>query len=128
MPWSPAPRILRCSRAWPAAGSAEAAGLAQTAGGTRPHHAFLVSQLLAHVDDLDEAIQTVGGHLDEVMVPSTDELARLDTIRGINQRTASPSHPHPEREVDSTGGFSEQRPLSAATARRERAARAGYQL
>jgi len=57
-------------------------------GRFRSHHAFLVSQLLAHVDDLDEAIQTVGGHIDEVMVPFTDELARLDTIRGINKRTA----------------------------------------
>ena len=38
-------------------------------GRFRSHHAFLVSQLLAHVDDLDEAIQTVGGHIDEVMVP-----------------------------------------------------------
>jgi transposase len=57
-------------------------------GRFRSHHAFLVSQLLTHVDYLDEAIQTVGGHIDEVMVPFTDELARLDTIRGINQRTA----------------------------------------
>ena len=57
-------------------------------GRFRSHHAFLVSQLLAPVDDLDEAIQTSGGHLDEVLVPFTDELARLDTIRGINQRTA----------------------------------------
>jgi len=57
-------------------------------GRFRSHHAFLVSQLLAHVDDLDEAIQTVGGHIDEVMVPFTDELARRDTIRGINKRTA----------------------------------------
>ncbi len=57
-------------------------------GRFRSHHAFLVSQLLAHVDYLDEAIQTVGGHIDEVMVPFTDELARLDTIRGINKRTA----------------------------------------
>ena len=57
-------------------------------GHFRPHHAFLVSQLLAHVDYLDEAIQTVSGHIDEVIVPFTDELTRLDTIRGINQRTA----------------------------------------
>ena len=57
-------------------------------GRFRSHHAFLVSQLLAHVDYLDEAIQTVGGHIDEVMAPFTDELARLDTIRGINKRTA----------------------------------------
>src|SRR2546428_2541198 len=46
-----------------------------------PQDPRAVSQLLAHVDYLDEAIQTVGGHIDEVMVPFTEDLARLDTIR-----------------------------------------------
>jgi len=57
-------------------------------GRFRAHHAFLVSQLLAHLDYLDEAIDTVGGQIDVVMAPCTDELARLDTIPGVNQRTA----------------------------------------
>ena len=40
-------------------------------GGALPrHHAFLVSQLLAHLDDLDEAIETVSGQVAEVTAPS----------------------------------------------------------
>ena len=58
------------------------------AGRFRAHHAFLVSPLLAHLDYLDEAIATVGGQLDVIMAPFADELARLDTIPGVNQRTA----------------------------------------
>ena len=57
-------------------------------GRFRAHHAFLVSQLLAHLDYLDEAINTVSGQIDIVMAPFADELARLDTIHGVNQRTA----------------------------------------
>jgi transposase len=58
------------------------------AGRFRPHHAFLVSQLLAHLDYLDEAISTLSARLAELMAPFADELARLDTIPGVAQRTA----------------------------------------
>ena len=58
------------------------------AGHFRPHHAFLVSQLLAHLDYLDEAISTLSARLAELMAPFADELARLDTIPGVAQRTA----------------------------------------
>jgi transposase len=57
-------------------------------GRFRSHHAFLVSQLLAHLDDLDEAIETVSTQIDGVMAPFAEPLARLDTIRGVNKRTA----------------------------------------
>jgi transposase len=57
-------------------------------GRFRAHHAFLVSQLLAHLDDLDEAIETVSSQIDTVIVPFAEALARLDTIHGVNQRTA----------------------------------------
>jgi transposase len=58
------------------------------AGRFRPHHAFLVSHLLAHLDYLDEAISTLSARLAELMAPFADELARLDTIPGVAQRTA----------------------------------------
>ncbi len=58
------------------------------AGCFRPHHAFLVSQPLAHLDYLDEAIRTLSARLAELMAPFADELARLDTIPGVAQRTA----------------------------------------
>lgn len=57
-------------------------------GRFRAHHAFLVSQVLAHVDSLDEAIDPVSGQIDVVMAPFAEELARLDTIPGVNERTA----------------------------------------
>ena len=57
-------------------------------GRFRPHHAFLVSQVLAHLDYLDEVIATLSTHLDEVMAPFAEEVSRLDTIPGVNKRTA----------------------------------------
>jgi transposase len=58
------------------------------AGRFRPHHAFLVSQLLAHLDYIDETIATLSERIEEVIAPFAEELARLDTIHGIAQRTA----------------------------------------
>lgn len=56
-------------------------------GRLRAHHGFLVAQILAHLDYLDEVIATVSGQVD-VIAPFTADMARLDTIPGINQRTA----------------------------------------
>jgi transposase len=58
------------------------------AGRVRPHHAFLVSQVLAHLHDLDEVIETLSTHLDEMMAPFAEAVSRLDTIPGVNKRTA----------------------------------------
>jgi transposase len=58
------------------------------AGRFRPHHAFLVTQLLAHLDHLDELIATVSGQVDTVIAPFAEELARLDALPGVNKRTA----------------------------------------
>ena len=57
-------------------------------GRFRPHHAFLISQALAHIDYLEEAIEAVSVQIDEVIAPFAEELARLDTIPGVNKRTA----------------------------------------
>src|SRR5207249_3416001 len=57
-------------------------------GRFRPHHAFLVSQVLAQLDYLDEVIEALSTHLDEVMAPFAEEVSRLDTIPGVNKRTA----------------------------------------
>jgi transposase len=58
------------------------------AGRFRPHHAFLVSQLLAHVDYLDEAILGTSAQIEALMSPFTTEIELLDTIPGVNRRTA----------------------------------------
>ncbi len=57
-------------------------------GRFRAHHAFLVSQLLAHLDYLDETVDAVSAQIDTAMGPFHEELARLDTIHGVNKRTA----------------------------------------
>jgi transposase len=58
------------------------------AGRFRPHHAFLVSQLLAHLDYLDESIATVSEEVAGRLAPYAAQLSQLDTIPGINRRTA----------------------------------------
>jgi transposase len=58
------------------------------AGRFRPHHAFLVGQVLAHVDYLDEAITTVSEEIEARLAPFEAHLTRLDTVHGIARRTA----------------------------------------
>lgn len=57
-------------------------------GHFRGHHAFLVGRLLADLEYCEEAIADVSGRIEELMRPFAPELARLDTIPGINRRTA----------------------------------------
>jgi transposase len=57
-------------------------------GRFRAHHAFLISQLLAHLDYLEEAIDGLSAQVDVVIAQFVEEVARLDTIHGVNQRTA----------------------------------------
>jgi transposase len=58
------------------------------AGRFRPHHAFLVSQLLAHMDYLEEAISAVSTEVEGRLAPFAQPLTHLDTIPGIDRRTA----------------------------------------
>ena len=61
---------------------------AALAGRFRTHHAFVVGQLLTHLDYLDEAIGTVSTEIESRLVPFSGPLNRLDSIPGINRRTA----------------------------------------
>lgn len=61
---------------------------AALAGRFRTHHAFLVSQLLTHLDYLEEAIGTLSAEIEQHLVPVSEQLNRLDSIPGINRRTA----------------------------------------
>jgi hypothetical protein len=58
----------------------------------RPHHAFVIGQLLAHLDDREDAITTLSAEIERGMAPWAEPLRPLDTIPGINQRTGG-SHP-----------------------------------
>jgi transposase len=52
------------------------------------HHAFLVGQMLAHLDYLDEAIATLSTRVEDLLAPFAETLSRLDTIPGVSRRTA----------------------------------------
>jgi transposase len=58
------------------------------AGRFRPHHAFLITQGLAHLDYLDEAIHTVSLEVERLLLPFAEARRRLSTIPGIKTRTA----------------------------------------
>jgi transposase len=57
-------------------------------GRFRPHHAFLIGQLLGHLDYLDEALETLTERIGEVLAPFAPVIERLDTIPGYSRQTA----------------------------------------
>jgi transposase len=57
-------------------------------GRFRRHHAFLVEQILAKIDFLDETLDRITTELDERLTPFAPMLANLDTIPGVNRTTA----------------------------------------
>ncbi len=52
------------------------------------HHALIVGRQLAHIDFLDEAIVELSERIDEVIAPFANKVALLDTIPGVDKRTA----------------------------------------
>jgi transposase len=52
------------------------------------HHALLVGQILAKLDFLDEAIAQLSAEIDRVIAPYQPQVALLDTIPGVDRRTA----------------------------------------
>jgi transposase len=58
------------------------------AGRFGAHHALLVSQLLAHIDFLDEAIDRLSEEVERKIAPFAEAVALLDTIPGVDRRTA----------------------------------------
>ncbi len=53
-----------------------------------PHHAFLLSEVLSHIDYLDESIERVDAEIERRLQAEIDAIERLDTIPGVNRRTA----------------------------------------
>lgn len=58
------------------------------AGRFRAHHQFLVAQVLAKVDFLDETIVTLTEAIDRLVAPFEGTLAKLDTIPGVGRKGA----------------------------------------
>jgi transposase len=54
-------------------------------GRFRRHHAFLLEQILAKIDFLEDTIARLNAELDARLVPFAAMLARLDTIPGIDR-------------------------------------------
>jgi transposase len=52
------------------------------------HHALLVAEILAKLDYLDEAIGRLSAEIDTVIAPFAREVGLLDTIPGVDRRTA----------------------------------------
>lgn len=57
-------------------------------GRFRAHHALIVGQILAHIDFLDDTIATLSEAIDKAIAPFADKVALLDTIPGVDKRTA----------------------------------------
>lgn len=57
-------------------------------GHLKPHHGFLLAELLAHIDYLDEAITRVSGEIASRLEKAEDDIELLDTIPGVSRRTA----------------------------------------
>ena len=58
------------------------------AGRFGPHQRFLVAQILAHIDFLDETLQRLDTEIEERERPFEAVLDRLDTIPGVARRVA----------------------------------------
>jgi transposase len=54
----------------------------------RDHHAFLVAQILAHLDYLDEAIAVCSARIEEQIAPFAPALRLLESIPGVGHRNA----------------------------------------
>ncbi len=54
-------------------------------GRFRPHHAFLLEQILAKIDFLDETLDRLLAEIDRRVAPFDPMLTRLDTIPGVNR-------------------------------------------
>jgi transposase len=58
-------------------------------GRFRPHHAFLIEQIFAKIDFLDETLQRLTAELDRRLGPFESMLVALDTIPGVDRKTAT---------------------------------------
>jgi len=54
-------------------------------GRFRPHHAFLIEQIFAKIDFLDETLDRLMAEIDSRLAPFEPKLVALDTIPGVNR-------------------------------------------
>jgi transposase len=58
-------------------------------GRFRPHHQFMLGQIIAHLDYLDEAIEQLSQEVEEHIAPFFQEMELLDTIPGVDRKIAA---------------------------------------
>jgi transposase len=57
-------------------------------GRLQPHQSFLIAEHLGQIDYLEGAIERLSGEIEERLRPFEQQIAWLDTIPGVNRRTA----------------------------------------
>ena len=57
-------------------------------GRFRPHHQFMLAEILAHLDYLDEAIERLSKEVETRIAPFALDIELLKTIPGVNQKVA----------------------------------------
>jgi transposase len=57
-------------------------------GRFRPHHRFLLGQILSHLDFLEEAIEELSKEVENQILPFSKPIELLKTIPGVGQRVA----------------------------------------
>ncbi|MBI4728103.1 MAG: IS110 family transposase [Acidobacteria bacterium] len=57
-------------------------------GRFRAHHALVVGHILAHIDHIEEIIDSLSAEIDRVMIPFAKAVELRDTIPGIDKRMA----------------------------------------
>lgn len=57
-------------------------------GRFRPHHRFMLEQILSHLDFLDQAIERVSREVENYILPFWLEIQLLNTIPGVDQKMA----------------------------------------
>lgn len=57
-------------------------------GRFRSHHALMASEILAHIDYLEETIERLSTEVERLIAPFSKQVELLDTIPGVDKRTA----------------------------------------
>lgn len=57
-------------------------------GRFRSHHASMASEILAHIDYLEETIERLSTEVERLIAPFSKQVELLDTIPGVDKRTA----------------------------------------
>jgi transposase len=58
------------------------------AGSFKPHHALIVSPILAHLDDLEDTIAVLSEEVERRVAPFAHKAENLCTIHGVAERTS----------------------------------------